>query len=184
MKEDERIDSSFLKLEVLLDGLESTNHAQLKLEPIDKDVRIVQETYDINNNILGVYNVGVFKQDIAYNKQLDVFDIAIKTSFDVFIFNICVMLGIGKLTIDESVKTSENGFAPIEERVKTLSLSLEELKCINNFIGEFSLKDTSIDFKGLVFNVEGIHENVKDGALMSEVKCNLLKRSENLIKWD
>lgn len=184
LKKDKEIDSSVLKLEVVLDILDDTNHAQLMLSPIDEDVQIVQETYDDDKKLLGVFNVGVFKQDVSYNKEHNLFEFGIKTSFDVFIFNICALLDIGKLTIDENVKLSETGFAPIKERVKSISLTLEEICSLNGFLGKFSIIDNSIDFKGIVLNLQAIHESVSDGEHIPDVKSNLLKRSENLYLWE
>lgn len=177
---DDVIESSLLKLEVLLEGLEDTNKAQLILSPLDKDVRIVQETYNDNDELEGVFNVGVFKQDIDYNKENNTFEIEVKTGFDVFIFNICALLNVGKLTIDEDVKPSESRFAPIQERVKSITLYLEEFNALDGFVGEFAINETSIDFKGLVINCQAIHESVESGAYVPDFESDEILRGESL----
>ena len=181
---DDLLDSTLFKLEVLFEGFEETNQAKLCIAPLDKEVSIVHEIYNDDNTLFDVFNIGNFKQDIDFNEEKEVFEIAIKTGFDVFIFNICALLEMGKLTIDEDVKPSKNGFAPIQERVKSITLNMKEFNALDGYVCECAINEDSFDFKGLVINCQGIHESVKSGAYVPDFESDVIMRGEDLSIWD
>ena len=174
--------------EVNLDDLDD-NKVSLLLKPYESDVEIAIVKYGNDWKFKKVKGLDYCTLTCNYNKNEDQLEIAILNGFDVFIFNICSLLDIGHIAIDEDVEPSGlfqamEGFFLIEVRVKSITLSLEEFKLLDGFIGEFSICNPSIDFIKLIISLKSIHESVCDGAHVPDVKSNNLKRSENLFIWD
>lgn len=184
LKNNERKCKGFLMSEVSLDDLDD-NKVSLLLKPYEIDVEIAIVKYGLDWKYKKVKGLEYFTLTCNYDKLEDKIEIAILNGFDVFIFNICALLGIGHIAIDEDVEPSGlfqamEGFFSIEDRVKSITLSLEEFKLLDGFIGEFSLCNPSFDFIKLVISLKSIHESVCDGAHVPDVKSKCLKGGEDL----
>ena len=184
-KNGERKCSSYLKSEVCLDELDD-NKVSLLLKPYEHDVEIAIVHYGFDWQIEHEKRLDYFTLTCYYDKREDMIEILIDNGFDVFIFNICALLGIGRLNIIENVEPlglfqAMEGFLPIHERVRSILLTLEEFKLLDGFVGKFSLCNPSIDFIRLVIAFDSIHESVCDGAHVPYMKSSLLKRGESLI---
>jgi len=183
-KNGEEIRSSLLKCEVSILNLE-IGHLQLKLTPYDEDVMILRKYYDNAWNVENMHTLDCFFIDCIYDDINDSIEFNMHTSFDLFLFNICALLGIGRLkTSDDFVDIGENGFAHIYQRVNVFYLTLEEFKLLDGFIGKFTLNGSSVSFDGLFMRFDCIHESVSDGADVPDVKSKLLKRGERLLVID
>lgn len=186
-KNGERKCSSYLKSEVNLDELDD-NKVSLYLKPYEHNVKIASEHYSLDWEIDDKKFIDYFILDCQYDKAQDKIEIIVNNGFDVFIFNICALLGIGRLAIDEDVEPSGlfqamEGFFNIPDRVKSIMLSLEEFKMLDGFVGEFNICNPSFDFLSLKIAINEISESVCDGAHVPDVKSDLL-RGESLFIWD
>lgn len=169
--------------EVNLDELED-NKVQLLLKPYESDVEIAIVHYGQDWNIDDKRGLEYFTLNCNYDNVEDKIEIKVFNGFDEFIFNVCSLLRIGHITLDEDVSFDKMTFAPICERVKSIILSLEEFKMLDGFVGKFSICNPSFDFISLMISVKGIHESVCDGSETPEVNSELLLRGEKLFMWD
>lgn len=187
-KNGERKCSSYLISQVNLDEIDD-NKAQLLLKPYEQDVEIAIVHYGLDWKIDDMKGLDYFILDCSYNKSEDKIEINVNNGFDVFIFNICALLGIGRLTIDKDVEPlgvfqAMEGFFNVNERVKSIILTLEEFKLLDGFVGKFSICNPSIDFLSLQISIKEISESVCDGADIPEIKSECLKGGEKLYKLD
>ena len=187
-KNGQRKCSSSLISEVNLDELDN-NKVSLFLKPLERDVEIAIVHYGQDWKIDDKKGLDYFILDCNYDKREDKIEIIVNNGFDEFIFNICALLDIGRLTINEDVEPlglfqAMDGFFNVNDRVKSIILSLEEFKLLDGFVGEFSICNPSIDFLSLRIAIKEISESVCDGAHVPEVKSEYLKRGESLLIWD
>lgn len=183
-KDGKRKCSSYLISEVNLDEIDD-NKVSLLLKPYEQDVEIAIVHYGLDWQIDKKDALDYFILDCQYDKAQDKIEIIVNNGFDVFIFNICALLGIGRIAIDEDVEPlglfqAMEGFLPIQERVKSITFSLEEFKMLDGFVGKFSICNPSIDFLNLRIAIKEISESVCDGSETPEVKSEYLKRGEYL----
>ena len=184
-KNGKEIRSSFLKTEINTQDVEN-GLLSISLKPEDDEVLILRKNYDINTwAVRNVISLDSFILNCVYDEIHDSIEFNIHSSFDLFIFNICALLGIGTLKVnDKYVEFDEHGFAQIFQRVSVFYLTLEEFKMLDGFVGRFTLHGSSISFDGLLLNYKRIHESVSDGAHIPDLKSKLLERGEFLFEWD
>ena len=184
-KNGKEIRSSYLVSEVNLDNLDK-GLLQIQLRPYDKDMLILRKFYDLETwSVKQVHTMDCIFMDCVYDEVNDTIEFNMFTGFDLFLFNICALLGIVTLKTHESnYDLSENGVAHIYQRVSVFYLSLEEFKMLDGFIGKFNFNGSSVTFQGLVMRFDCIHESVCDGAHVPGVKSECLKRGESLLLLD
>ena len=186
-KEGKLIDSCLFKFEVNLDELEKFNNAKLILKPLDPSIKIVRYYFKADKGTLDPYDVervDSYESNFFYNDDDDEFVLNVFNGFDVAIFNICSLLGIGHVDIDESVPCNDLGFAPVHDRVSALTFTLEEFKMLDGFVARFKFTPHFILFKGLVIGANYLHENVKNGDRVPDFKGEDLLRGEKLFLMD
>ena len=117
-REGNKIDALPFKFEVNLDELESHHNARILVKPLDPCVVIARYYYERDPNEIDPYkfdNVEFFEGNYFYNDEDDELILSIHTGFDVALFNICSLLGIGRVELDEGVEYEVNGFAPVHD---------------------------------------------------------------------
>ena len=180
-KQGEEIDTAPFIFNVELDELETYNNAKLVLKPLDPCVVITREHFDLNNNHTGLFErVKKYETNVFYDDENDLIMFNIWNGFDVALFNICSLLGIGHVELDDHVPNDENGFAPIHDKVSLLKFTLEEFKQLDGFVAMFKFTQHFILFKGLLIGANYIHESVNDGDVVPDFKSNVFKRGEKL----
>ena len=183
----EVIDACPFIFKIDLDDLEELNNARLILKPLDPCVVITLDYYETNEDEIDpaeFQRLKDFKIDFFYNDEDDEIVLNVFNGFDVALFNICSLLGIGRIHIDESVPYNENGFAPVHDKVSTLTFTLEEFKMLDGFVAWFKFTPHFILFKGLLIGANYIHESVEDGAGVPSFKSDKLLRGEKLFLID
>ena len=186
-KEGKMIDSCLFKFEVNLDELEKFNNARLFLKPLDPYISIERYYFEANEGTLDPYDfehVHKYECNFFYNDEDDKIILNVFNGFDVAIFNICSLLGIGHVAIDETVPCNELGFAPVHDRVSTLTFTLEEFKRLDGFVARFKFTPHFILFKGLLIGANYIHDNVKDDDRVPDFESDYLLRGEKLFLMD
>lgn len=180
-KQGEEIDTAPFIFNIELDELETYNNAKLVLKPLDPCVVITREHFDLNNNHTGLFErVKKYETNVFYDDENDLIMFNIWNGFDVALFNICSLLGIGHVELDDHVPNDENGFAPIHDKVSLLKFTLEEFKQLDGFVAMFKFTQHFILFKGLLIGANYIHESVNDGDVVPDFKSNVFKRGEKL----
>ena len=186
-KNGEIVDACLFKFTVDLDGVEKINNARLILKPLDPCVVVARRYFKDNESNADPYNYEIIKEfyvDAFYDDEDDEINLNIIGGFDVAIFNICSLLGIGRLHLDDAVKYSCVGFAPIHDKVSSIKLTLEEFKMLDGFVACLKFTDNFVLFKGLVIGANYIHEDVHDGDVVPKFNSDKLLRGENLFLLD
>ena len=185
IKNGKEIRSNTLMTEINLDNLEK-GLLKISLKPYDENVTILRKHYnDKTWRVDFMHTIEEIILDCVYNDIDDSIEFNLHASFDLFIFNICALLGIGTLKInDKYVDIGKNGFAHIFQRVQVFYLTLEEFKLLNGFVGIFTFNGSSISFDGLLMRYDCIHESVSDGAAIPDFDSDCLKRGEKLFLFD
>ena len=185
-REGKVIDTLPFIFNVELDELETFNNAKLEIKPLDPDVVIARYHYEKDEKEIDPFDfeVGTYGTDIFYNDEDDEIFFNIFNGFDVAIFNICSLLGIGRVELDDIVGYRENGFAPIHDKVSRIKFTLEEFKQLDGFIAVFKFTPHFILFKGLLIGARYIHSDVHEGDVVPDFRSSKLLRSEKLFKWD
>ena len=182
----EVIDTLPFKFEVNLDELETCYNARIQVKPVDPHVVIASYYYEKDENEINPHDfkrICEFTGNYFYNDEDDEIIVSIHNGFDVAVFNMCSLLGIGRVSLDETVPVQENGFAPVHDKVMSIKLTLEEFKQLDGFV---AVKFTPhfILFKGLLIGANYIHSDVDEGDVVPDFRSEKLLRGENLFKWD
>ena len=186
-KNGEVIEALPLKFEVNLDELEAFHNARILVKPVDPDVVIARYHYETDPNEIDPHDferVEYFEGNYFYNDEADELEIGVHNGFDVALFNMCSLLGIGRVSLDETVPVQENGFAPVHDKVMSIKLTLEEFKQLDGFVAVFKFTPHFILFKGLLIGANYIHSDVDEGDVVPDFRSEKLLRGENLFKWD
>ena len=186
-KNGEVIEALPLKFEVNLDELEAFHNARILVKPVDPDVVIARYHYETDPNEIDPHDferVEYFEGNYFYNDEDDEIIVSIHNGFDVAVFNMCSLLGIGRVSLDETVPVQENGFAPVHDKVMSIKLTLEEFKQLDGFVAVFKFTPHFILFKGLLIGANYIHSDVDEGDVVPDFRSEKLLRGENLFKWD
>ena len=186
-KQGNKTDALPFKFEVNLDELEAHHNARILVKPLDDDVVIARYYYEYDKSEIDPYKfdkVEYFEGNYFYNDEDDEIILAVHTGFDVAVFNMCSLLGIGRVELDEYVEYEANGFAPVHDKVWQLKMTLEEFKQLDGFVSMIKFTPHFILFKGLLIGANYIHEDVHDGDHVPDFKSNVLKRGENLFLLD
>ena len=182
-KEGNKIDALPFKFEVNLDELETHHNARILVKPLDPCVVIARYYYEHDESEIDPHDfdrLEYFEGNYFYNDEDDEIILAIHTGFDVAVFNMCSLLGIGRVELDEGVQYSYLGFAPVHDKVWQLRMTLEEFKQLDGFISMIKFTKHFILFKGLLIGANYIHESVNDGDVVPDFKSNVFKRGEKL----
>ncbi len=183
-KNGELIDSCPFVFNVNLDELKTYYNVKLTVKPLDPCIVITREYTDFNNAPAGFERVCNYESDFFYNDEDDEIILNIFNGFDVAIFNMCSLLGIGRITLDSGVEYEANGFAPVYDKVSTVKFTLDEFKMLDGFVAMIKFTPHFILFKGLLIGANYIHENVHEGDVVPSFKSNDLLRGEKLFILD
>lgn len=186
-KNGEVIEALPFKFEVNLDELEAFHNARILVKPVDPDVVIARYHYETDPNEIDPHDferVEYFEGNYFYNDEADELEIGVHNGFDVALFNMCSLLQIGRITLDEYVEFEENGFAPVHDKVSTVRLTLDEFKKLDGFVAWCKITKHFILFKGLVIGANYIHESACDGDVVPDFKSEKLLRGEKLFLID
>lgn len=179
----EEIDTAPFRFQVITDGLENGNTLQLILRPTDPAVVIYRDYYDEHNRHTDSDRLEAYETNVFYDDENDEITLNVFNGFDVAIFNICSLLNIGRVHIDDSVPCSNRNFAPVHDRVMQIILTLEEFKKLDGFVAVFKFTKYFILFKGLLIGSNYIHEDVKDGSDVPFYTSDRLARGESIFKF-
>lgn len=180
----DEIDATPFVFGVELDELEELNNVKLTIKPLDNRVLIARDYFDDNDKHVHADRCEQFESNFFYNDEDDELVLNVGTGFDVALFNISSLLGIGRITLRDEVPYMKNGFAHIHDKVKTISWTLEEFKQLDGWVAWFKFTDYAIFFKGVVMGARFIHEDVKDGDDVPDFRSEKLLRGENLFLLD
>lgn len=183
-KNGEAIDAAPFMFNVELDELEKYCNVKLTLKPVDPCVVITREYFDIKGEKAGFERVKEYSFNFFYNDEKDEIMLHVFNGFDVALFNISSLLGIGRIALRDEVPYQENGFAPIHDKVSTISWTLEEFKMLDGFVAWFKFTEHFIYFKGVVIGANYIHRDVCEGANVPFFLSNQLVRGEKLFLLD
>ena len=170
--------------EVNLDDLENFNNVQLICRPVDPGVVIGRDYFDSNNKHVETHRIHNCFTDMFYNDEDDEIILYVFTGFDVAVFNMCSLLGIGRIDLDSGVPYEENGFAPVHDKVTAITFTLEEFKQLDGLVALIKFTPHFVLFKGLLIGANYIHEDVKTGDVTPDFRSEKLLRGEKLFLWD
>ena len=186
-KQGEIIHACPFKFEVELDELEKFYNVKLILRPLDPSVVITRHYYEHDESEIDPHafeRIPAYQNDFFYNDEADEIVLNVFNGFDVALFNISSLLAIGRLDLADEVPYNENGFAPIHDKVRTITWTLEEFKKLDGFVAWFKFTKHFIFFKGLLLGSNYIHENVKDDDRVPAFDSDVLLRGEKLFLVD
>lgn len=186
-KQGEVIDACPFKFEVSLDELEKYNNARLIIKPLDPCVIITRDYFEWSEaeiNPQDFKRVDYYDANFFYNDEDDKLVLNVFNGFDVAIFNMCSLLGIGRITLRPEVPYNENGFAPVHDKVGEIIFTLEEFKQLDGHVVWLKFTKHFILFKGLLIGANYIHESVKNGDRVPNFKSSVLQRGERLFLMD
>jgi len=182
--ETKEIDTLPFKFEVNLDEIDKFYNVRLIIRPLDPDVVIARDYYDANNKHIETRKIEQYENNVFYDDEADEIRLNVFNGFDVAIFNMCSLLGIGRVGLDDAVPYSYLGFAPVHDKVQTITFTLEEFKQLDGFVALFKFTPHFILFKGLLIGANYIHSDVHDGDVVPDFRSEKLLRGEKLFKWD
>lgn len=186
-KQGNLIDTAPFVFNVELDELESFHNVKLTIKPLDPCVVITRQYFersvdeiDPHEFVRGEnYNANFFYNDEADEIVLQVFN-----GFDVALFNMSSLLGIGRIELRDEVPVQENGFAPVHDKVRRIKWTLEEFKQLDGLVAMIKFTRHFILFKGLLIGANYIHRDVQDGDSVPDFRSEKLLRGEKLFLWD
>ena len=156
----------------------------LTIRPLDPSVLMLVDYYDGRNNYVETYKRENYDATFQYDDEKDEIVLYVMEGIDVAIFNMCSLLGIGKLSLDDAVPYYVDGFAPIHDKVSMITFTLEEFKQLDGMVALLKIKPQYIMFKGLLLGSRYIRDDVEDGDNIPNFKSDKLKRGEKLFVWD
>ena len=180
----DEIDATPFVFGVDLDELEELNNVKLTIKPLDERVLIARDYYDINNKFVGADTCECYETNFFYNDEDDKLILNVFNGFDVALFNISSLLGIGRVELADEVPYNENGFAPVHDKVDRIIWTLEEFKQLDGWVAWFKFSKHFIYFKGLVIGANYIHRDVHDGDDVPDFRSEKLLRGEKLFLLD
>ena len=187
-KQGEIIDACPFIFNIDLEDLETHYCATLLIKPLDPCVIITSKYYEFSETETdfssGFDRIKSFDTTFFYDDENDKLVLNVFNGFDVALFNICSLLGIGRFTLRDEVPFDENGFAPIHDKVGELIFTLEEFKQLDGHVVWLKFTKHFVLFKGLLVGANYIHESVKDGDVVPNFKSSVLKRGERLFLID
>ena len=177
-----------MTLEVSYDELEN-NKVRLLMKPYAEDIKIVRYWYHDDNTFEGSQIIDCFKLDLFYDSEHDRIELALKSSLDSFVYSVCRLLNIGRITLYnhdvEEIERRENVSTISENHIRSVILTLEEFKCLDGFCGVIDISGLSkIHFKGLHMSVKALKESVCDDFRRPDSRKEYYLRGEKLFKWD
>jgi hypothetical protein len=182
------IDSCPFIFNVELDELEAFNNVKLNLKPLDPCVVITRQYYEFDESeITDPYDferLEVYENNFFYNDEDDKLVLNVFNGFDVALFNISSLLGIGRVEIADEVPANELGFAPVHDRVRTITWTLEEFKKLDGFVAWIKFAPPCILFKGLLIGSNYVHESVESDDRVPMYDSDVLLRGEKLFLLD
>ena len=187
-KGDETFDSCVLITEVNLDELEN-NKVHLHLRPFDKDIKIARKWYHKDDTFEGSQIIEYFRLNAIYDNVHDRIELFIKSNFDKFIYAVCKLLSIGRITLYnlnvEDIERREHVSSISENHVRSIVLSLDEFKRLDGFCGLIDVSGLSmVYFKGLHMSVNSLKRSVCVDFRRPDGRKEYLLRGEKLFKWD
>ena len=185
-KGDETFDACIMRLEVCHDESED-NKVQLLLRPYDEDIEIVKHWYNDDNTFEGSQIIECFVLTCFYDNEHDRIEFAMNSNLDMFIFSICKLLSIGRITLYnydvEDIERRENVSLISQNHIRSVILSLEEFKRLDGFCGLIDISGLSrVYFKGLYMSVKSLKESVCDDFERLDGRDEYFLRGEKLFK--
>lgn len=190
-KGDDTFNVCVMVSEVNLDEVDD-NKVQLLLKPYDEDIKLVKHWYHRKNDEYeGSQTIDYFRLNLFYDKEHDRIEIVIKSNLDKFVYNICKLLSIGRITlyyksIDELEEKEDNYlFSVSENHIRSVILTLEEFKRLDGFCGLIDVRGLSVvHFKGLFMPLKSLRESVCNDFERLDGNEEYLLRGEKLFKLD
>lgn len=176
----EEIDSTPFVFGVDLDELDSKSIAKLNIKPFDNRVLIARDYYDMQGKYVESDRCECFETPFLYYEDKDELILDVFNGFDVALFNISALLGIGRVEIADEVPCDKKGFAPVHDKVRRIKWTLEEFKQLDGHVALIKFKPYGILFKGLLIGANYIRDDVYDGDRIPNLKSSELQRGENL----
>ena len=167
-----------------LDELEEHNNVRLTIKPLDPSVVVYRDYFDINNKHVGANRLEEYETNFFYNDEKDKLMLNVFNGFDVALFNISSLLGIGRIELADEVPYMANGFAPVHDKVRTITWTLEEFKQLDGWVAWFKFTKHFILFKGLLIGANYIHSDVDEGDVVPDFRSEKLLRGEELFLID
>lgn len=187
-KGDETFNACLMVIEIDPDECED-NKVKLLLKPYDEDIKIVKKWYHRENNEYeGSQIIDCFVLDCFYDNEHDRIELAMNSNLDMFLFSICKLLSIGRITLYnynvEDIERKENVSSISQNHIRSVILTLEEFKRLDGFCGLIDISGLSrVYFKGLFMSVKALKESVCDDFERHDGRDEYLLRGENLFKW-
>lgn len=190
-KGDETFNVCVMVLEVNLDEVDD-NKVQLLLKPYDEGIKLVKHWYwRETNEYEGSQTIDCFVLNCFYDKEHDRIELAMKSNFDKFVYSVCKLLSIGRISlyyhdIDELEELEDDElFSISENHIRSVILTLEEFKRLDGFCGLIDVRGLSVvHFKGLYMPLKSLRENVCKDFERPDGREEYLLRGEKLFKWD
>lgn len=163
----------------------------LTIKPLDPYVQMTSEYYETDENGLIHYEGDVehipdFKTSFFYDTPDDELTLNVHNGFDVALFNICSLLGIGQFTLHPEVPYRD-GVAPIHDKVNELKFTESEFKDLDGHVALFKFTDNDfILFKGLLLGANYVNKNIEDyvGVHVPRYDDTTLKKGANMFLTD
>lgn len=174
------LDTALFEFDVNLDNLETEHIAKLTIKLADPSIMIYRDYYDYQGYFAGTTSDISYESNFVYYEDEDELILNVFNGFDVAIFNICALLGMGKFTRDYSVPYDEENFVEIDDSVQTITFTLEEFKKLHGFMAWFRFNNPFIEFKGLSIGSNYLHDSCHNGAIPDYWSDNM-KRGEKFI---
>ena len=187
-KGDDTFDSCVMVCQVNLDELEK-NKVHLRLKPFDEDIKIVKTWYNKDNVFKGAQTIEYFRLNAIYDNVHDRIELFIKSNFDKFIYAVCKLLSIGRITLYnhnvEEIESKEDVSLISENHVRSIVLSLDEFKRLDGFCGLIDISGLSVVyFKGLQMSVNSLKQSECVDFRRPDGRKEYLLRGEKLFKLD
>lgn len=174
--------SSVLKTEVNLDELHK-GEVQLRFKPCLEDVIIIRDTMTEDGKVIESNGLEYYKRNLNYDKDNDRIEIFLSKGFDDFIFDVCFILGLGRVNYAnieefEDTETVNSMFA------RSVILTLDEFKRLDGFAGQFNIGSLGIEYEGIRISKETLLKFKCDDFERIDGYNEYLLRGEDLMKWD
>lgn len=182
---DEIYDAHVLKTEVNLNDLEN-NKVSLLLKPLHDEVKIIRRHYNNNDELDYAQELDCFRLSLDYDNKHDRIELSVINGFDKFIYNICVLLNIGRFTLifnPEEYERHTKHLTTNETYFHTLILSLDEFKQLDGFCGVIDISGISIDFIRLCMPFKSMYELECNDFKRFDERKEYFLRGEKLFKW-
>lgn len=174
--------SSVLKTEVNLDELHKCE-VQLRFKPCLEDVIIIRDTMTEDGKVIESNGLEYYKRNLNYDKEHDRIEIFLSKGFDDFIFDVCFILGLGRVNY-ANIEEFEDAESISSMFARSVILTLDEFKRLDGFAGQFNIGSLGIEYEGIRISKETLLKFKCDDFERIDGYNEYLLRGEDLMKWD